>query len=157
MQPKRQNGRWDPTSSVGFWINHASRMLLRAHEARLRPVGFGMSHLPVLVALEYEEALTQKELALRARVEQPTMAEALTRMERDGVVQRKPNPEDRRGSLVSLTSLARARFPEAKVELAKNEAAATAGFTEKEKELLRALLQRVVTNLEAAQEQTAKP
>ena len=50
-----------------------------------------MSHLPVLRALVHGRALSQKDLAEQARVEQPTMAEMLVRMERDGVVEREPN------------------------------------------------------------------
>src|ERR1700761_1144813 len=103
MQDAHDPPTWDPESTAGYWLNRASRSLLRVLESRLRPFGFGMSHLPVLTALEEREALSQKELARLARVEQPTMAELLGRMDRDGVVQREPNPDDKRGSLVSLS------------------------------------------------------
>lgn len=139
---------WDPEATAAFWINHASRLLLRLHEGRLRPLGFGMSQLPVLIALEGGAALPQKELAKVARVEQPTMAEMIARMERDGVVERAPNPSDKRGSLVSLTRRSRARMPKAKAALLQGEREAMAGFTEKEKSTLLALLRRVVTNLD---------
>jgi DNA-binding MarR family transcriptional regulator len=77
------------------------------------------------------------------------MAEMLARMERDGVIRREPNPEDKRGSLTSLTSQSRARIAEAKAALLRGEDEATAGFTQQEKALLREFLQRVVRNLEA--------
>src|SRR6185312_17549941 len=111
MQETQQPHPWDPESTAAFWINRASRLLLRLHEGRLRALGFGMGQLPVLIALEDGGALPQKELAQIARVEQPTMAEMLARMERDGVIEREPNPEDKRGSLTSLTRSARARLP----------------------------------------------
>jgi len=139
---------WDPQGAVAFWINQASRLLLRRHESRLRPLGFAMSHLPVLVALEEGGPLSQKELAQRARVEQPSMAEALVRMERDGVIERAPNPDDRRATLISLTRKARARVPKAKEALTLGEHEATAGLTKEEKVLLLELLRRVVANLE---------
>ncbi|MFY2563246.1 MarR family winged helix-turn-helix transcriptional regulator [Corallococcus terminator] len=148
MQSERKPRAWNPESTSAYWINRASRLLMRVHEARLRPLGFGMSQLPVLVALEDGGTLPQKTLAELAHVEQPTMAEMLARMERDGVIQREPNPEDKRGSLTSLTSQSRARLPEAKAALMLGEDEATAGFTQKEKALLRELLQRVVQNLE---------
>ncbi|WP_167594419.1 hypothetical protein [Corallococcus coralloides] len=44
-----------------------------------------------------------------ARVEPPTVAELLSRMERDGVVQREPNPANALGGLMSLTRTARQR------------------------------------------------
>jgi DNA-binding MarR family transcriptional regulator len=152
MQPKNKSPAWNPESTVAFWINRASRLLVRLHEGRLRPLGFGMGQLPVLMALEKGEALPQKELAERARVEQPTMAEMLVRMDRDGLVQREPNPEDKRGVLISLTRTARARIPEAKVALMQGERDATAGLSAKEKAVFLALLARVVKNLEAVNE-----
>src|SRR4051812_34852922 len=103
MQVDARQVSWDPASTAAYWINRVSRLLMRLHEARLRPLGFGMSQLPVLVALEADGPLAQKELAQRAHVEQPTMAEMLARMERDGIVERAPNPDDRRASLVSLS------------------------------------------------------
>jgi DNA-binding MarR family transcriptional regulator len=139
---------WDPKASIAFWINRASRMILRLHETRLRPLGLSMSQVPVLEALASGEALSQKELAVRARVEQPTMAEMLARMERDGVIQREPNPADARGSLTSLTRKSRARLPKARAELLRGERDATAGLSAVEKAQLISLLQRVVENLE---------
>jgi MarR family transcriptional regulator for hemolysin len=138
---------FSPESMVGFWINLASRTIVRTLDARLRPSGFAMSHLPVLRALGRGGALAQKDLARIARVEQPTMAEMLARMERDGVVQKEPNPEDRRGTLISLTRGARSRFAKARDILIEAEREALAGFSEEEKSLFVGFLRRVVTNL----------
>lgn len=137
-----------PDDMVGFWINLASRSILRVLDARLRPLGFAMSHLPVLRALAEGGALSQKDLARIARVEQPTMAEMLARMERDGLVEREPNPEDKRGSLTSLTRSARTRIPKASETLVAGEREAMAGFSDHEKALLLEFLQRVVKNVD---------
>jgi MarR family transcriptional regulator, transcriptional regulator for hemolysin len=137
-----------PNDMVGFWINLASRSILRVLDVRLRPLGFAMSHLPVLRALAEGGSLSQKELARIARVEQPTMAEMLARMERDGLVQREPNPDDKRGSLTSLTRSARTRFPRARETLMAGERETMAGFSDQEKALLLELLQRVVKNVD---------
>jgi len=150
MQVEEKAVGWDPESTAGFWINRASRLLLRRLDARLRPFGFAMSHLPVLRALSYTRSLSQKELAQIARVEQPTMAEMLARMERDGVVQHEPNPDDKRGTLISVTRRSRARFPKARAALVEGEREAMAGLTDAEQVLLRELLQRVVKNLESS-------
>jgi len=147
MQVDEAKLNWDPEATAAFWINRASRLLIRLHESRLRPLGFGMSQLPVLIALEEGGTLTQKELAQVARVEQPTMAEMLARLERDGVVEREPNHDDKRGSLTSLTRKARARLPKARAALMQGERDATAGLSDEEKTLLLSLLERVVQNL----------
>ncbi|HEY6357464.1 MAG TPA: MarR family transcriptional regulator [Vicinamibacterales bacterium] len=138
-----------PESLVGFWINRASRSAIRALDARLRPLGLAMSYLPVMRALADGGSCSQKELAQLARVEQPTMAEMLARMERDGVVRRRPNPDDKRATLISLAGPWRKRFPEASAILMEGERVATAGLSDPEKALLRELLQRVVRNIES--------
>jgi MarR family transcriptional regulator for hemolysin len=155
MQIEEKAAAWDPESTAGFWINRASRLLLRSLDARLRPFGFAMSHLPVLRALSRTRSLSQKELAQLARVEQPTMAEMLARMERDGVVQHEQNPDDKRGILISVTRRSRARFPKAKEALVEGEREAMAGLTDAEQVLLRELLQRVVRNLESSEPKRA--
>jgi MarR family transcriptional regulator for hemolysin len=140
-----------PDAFVGFWINLASRTIVRVLDARLRPHGFAISYLPVLRALAEGVSLSQKDLARVARVEQPTMAEMLARMERDGLVERGPNPDDRRGSLTSLSRMARTRFRKAREIIVEGEREALAGFTEQEIALFVELLQRVVRNLETEQ------
>ena len=53
---------------------------------------------------------TQAELLDLIGIEQPTMAFTLRRMERDGIIERSPDPEHGRKSLVKLTARA-ARDP----------------------------------------------
>jgi MarR family transcriptional regulator for hemolysin len=149
MQDRKELAPWAPESTAAFWINRASRSLLRSFDARLRPFGFAMSHLPVLRALAGGRSLSQKDLAQLARVEQPTMAEMLVRMERDGVIERERNPDDGRGTLISLTRRSRARIPTAMVALLEGDHVAMDGLSDAEKTTLRQLLQRVVQNLEA--------
>lgn len=132
---------------MGFWINLVSRTIIRVLDERLRPLGFAMSHLPVLRALAEGGALSQKELARVARVEQQTMAELLTRMERAGLVEREPNPDDKRGSLTSLSRTAKARFSKAAKALHEGERQAMAGFSDDEKALFMQFLRRVMQNL----------
>jgi DNA-binding MarR family transcriptional regulator len=112
-----------------------------------------MSYLPVLRALAMAgRPLSQTELAQAAGVEQSTMAETLARMVRDGLVEREPNPDDGRGTLISLTRRSRSRFPKARAVLVEGERAAMAGLSDVEKALLLDLLRRVVRNLEASHE-----
>ena len=147
MKVKAKSG-WNPQSAPTFWINHASRSIMRRFEHSLRPLGFGVAYLPVVALIDEDERLLQKDLAERAHVEQPTMAALLARMERDGLIEREPHPTDRRASLLALTAKAKARFPEAKKRLTENADTAVAGFSEHEKATLMALLKRVVQNLD---------
>jgi len=145
------NERWTPESTPAFWINRASRSLIRHFDKRLRVLGFAMSHLPVLRALGDGRSHSQTELAQMAGVEQPTMAETLARMARDGVVMRTPDPQGGRRVAFSLTKDTRARFPRARLALVEADRIAMEGFSNEEKATLRALLERVVANIEASE------
>lgn len=141
---------WDPESSPTFWVNHASRLIVRHFEQRLRPLDFGWAYFPVVVALKENGKLTQKELAEHAKVEQPTMAALLARMERDGLIARETNPTDKRSSWISLSAKANARLPRAMKQLAEVVGLATSGLSRGECATLIGILQRVVNNLDRA-------
>jgi DNA-binding MarR family transcriptional regulator len=93
-------------TSAGYLTNWAARLFARELERQLEPSGISPAYMPIIFALADGGALTQKELARRAAVEQPTMAATLNRMERDAMIVRRPDPEDKRSALVSLTPLA---------------------------------------------------
>lgn len=138
----------DVLSTPGHLVNLAARGFARLSEARLKPLGFGVGHLPVLVALETGRADTQRELARFAQIQQPPMAQMLSRMERDGLIHRTPDPNDKRSSRVTLTKLALARLPEAIATLFQGNRDAMAGFTDEEIAQFGALLDRLIANLD---------
>ena len=94
--------------SAGYMVNWAARLFARAIDRRLKPLGLSPAHMPVMFALGDGRELSQKALAEAAAIEQPTMAATLSRMERDGLVARRPDPGDRRVMLYSLTAQAQA-------------------------------------------------
>ena len=138
----------DVLSTPGHLISLAARGFARLSEARLKPLGFGVGHLPVLVALKKGSASTQRDLARFAKVEQPPMAQMLARMERDGLILRTPDPADGRSSHIVLTEQAQARMPEALEVLFQGNREALDGFTEEETKQLASLLTRVIANLD---------
>jgi MarR family transcriptional regulator, transcriptional regulator for hemolysin len=135
-------------STPGHLISLAARGFTRLSEARLKPLGFGVGHLPVLVALRDGRASTQRDLARFAKIEQPPMAQMLARMERDGLIARTPDPDDGRSSRITLTKVAEARLPEAIAVLLKGNREALRGFSDEESGLLIALLTRLIANLD---------
>lgn len=138
----------DVLSTPGHLISLAARGFARLSEARLKPLGFGVGHLPVLVALRDGKASTQRDLARFAKVEQPPMAQMLARMQRDGLIQRTPDPADGRSSRITLTKLAEARMPDAVAVLLRGNQEALRGFTDEEAGLLVDLLTRLIANLD---------
>lgn len=134
-------------TSIGYLTNWAARLLVRELDRQLTPLGLTPAHMPVLMALEAGE-VTQKAVAEQASVEQATMTMTLNRMERDGLVSRRPNPEDGRSMLVSLTPLARDKLPAVQQAARTINALALDQLTEDERHQYRDLLGKVIAALE---------
>jgi DNA-binding MarR family transcriptional regulator len=147
----------DVLSTPGHLISLAARGFARLSEPRLKPLGFGVGHLPVLVALQDGRASTQRDLARFAKIEQPPMAQMLARMERDGLIQRAPDPVDGRSSRITLTEIAEARLPDAVATLLRGNREVLCGFTNEEAGLLIALLTRLIANLDRIASVEASP
>jgi DNA-binding MarR family transcriptional regulator len=135
-------------STPGHLISLAARGFARLSESRLKPLGFGVGQLPVLIALQNGIANTQRDLARFAKVEQPPMAQMLTRMERDGLIERTRDPADGRSSHIVLTRAAEERMPQAIATLFQGNSEAMIGFTEAETAQLVNLLTRLIGNLD---------
>lgn len=136
-------------TSAGYMTNLAARLFVRELERQLAPLGLAPAHMPVLLALEDGAALPQKVLADRAGVEQPTMTATLNRMERDGLVARRPNPEDGRSMLVALTPMALEKLPGVSAAVETINAVSLGALTDDEREQYFALLRRVIAALGA--------
>lgn len=132
----------------GHLISLAARGFARLSESRLKPLGFGVGQLPVLVALQSGGARTQRDLAKFAKVEQPPMAQMLVRMERDGLIERTPDPADGRSSQIMLSMTAQERMPEAIAALFQGNDEAMTGFTTVEVEQFVDFLTRLISNLD---------
>ncbi|HEV7317479.1 MAG TPA: MarR family transcriptional regulator [Ensifer sp.] len=128
-------------------IGRIARLLARLDDEGLKDVGISVAQLPVLVALKNGEMLTQKELAAIAGVEQPSMAQLLARMERDGLIRRDPDPNDKRSSLISLEAEAHRRLEPGRDVLRHNNREALAGFSPDEVRTLTDMLHRIYANL----------
>lgn len=133
-------------TSAGYLTNWAARLFARAIERRL--AGGNSGPMPVFFALQDGGAMTQKALAQLAAVEQPTMANTLNRMERDGLVLRNPDPNDRRSALVSLTPLGLERARAAFVSAVEVNGIATDALKPEEREVFYDMMRRIIVALE---------
>ena len=153
---KRKQSETNVLTTPGHLISLAARAFARLSEARLKPLGFGVGCLPVLVALESGQATTQRDLARFAKMEQPSMAQMLGRMERDGLIWRSPDPNDGRSSLVALTPRGKSRLPDACIVLFQGNREAMKGFSRAEREQFVLLITRLIANLDGIEDAAAK-
>jgi MarR family transcriptional regulator, transcriptional regulator for hemolysin len=148
MQDRKIMTDWNLFSNPAPLINMASRSLARLGERRVKPFGFSIGQLPVVYLLRDGGAMPQKDLARLAKIEQPSMAQMLSRMERDGLIRRTPDPDDGRSQLISLTEAALQKLPDARQALHEGSERALAGFSDDEIETLLALMRRLNENLD---------
>jgi DNA-binding MarR family transcriptional regulator len=87
------------------------RVVLGQLMRRLRAEhGFPLSHGSVLGRLDREGPQSVSDLAVSERVRPQSMAQTVADLEGDGLVERRPDPGDRRRALVSLTDQGRAKL-----------------------------------------------
>jgi len=130
--------------SLGYLINRAARAFANRLATELRPFDVGIGQWAVLLHLWGNDGMTQAQLARRVAIEQPTMVRTIDRMERDGLVARAPDPNDRRASRITLTEHGWA-LRDALVPLAAGvNATATETLTDDEVEILKRLLAKLV-------------
>jgi len=98
---------FDKNRSAGYLINHLARIFAQALARDIKPLGLAPGQFMVLLELWREDGLTQRDLVDRLDVEQATLANTLARMERDGLVRRRPHPTDGRAQSIRLTDRAR--------------------------------------------------
>lgn len=86
--------RWSVGERPAHLINRVSRLMTRKGEELFRPLEVGLAAYPVLDLLRNGARLTQRDLVDACGTEQPSMAQLLKRMERDGLIVRAPDPDD---------------------------------------------------------------
>ena len=139
---------FERAASSGYMANWAARLFARAMDVRLKPLGLSSAYMPIFFALARGAELSQRALVEAAAVEQPTMAATLKRMERDGLIERRPDPADGRGALYRLSSKGKeisARVREAGHEV---NAAALRGLDDAEAAEWLSTTGRIIGNLE---------
>lgn len=88
---------------LGRLLSAAARAIERDWDERLRAIGLPHAALIAIDILVRTGPTGADTLARTARVQPQTMSRTLERMERDGLVERSPHPDDRRRRIVTVT------------------------------------------------------
>jgi len=108
-------------NDTGYLLAVASRRWNDILEQRFAEAGFPevrASYGALLIPLFEEDGLRMGELARRARLSKQTVTTMARLLERDGLVSRKPDPNDRRATRLLLTPRATSFKPVAESVLA---------------------------------------
>ncbi|MCC0043395.1 MAG: MarR family transcriptional regulator [Brucellaceae bacterium] len=135
---------FEKRKSPGYLANFAARVFASHLRDQVAPLGLAPAQFMVLLELWDEDGLTQKQLFERLEVEQATMANTISRMERDGLVERRAHPEDGRARSIFLTARARALEAAAKSSATQVNQRLMADFTAEEYKMFLEFLQRII-------------
>ncbi|MEJ5117034.1 MarR family winged helix-turn-helix transcriptional regulator [Gluconobacter cerinus] len=138
-----------PCLSIGSLTSKTGRLFTRLMEQKLKPAGMRAGQIPVFLALGKGEIRTQKVLAELAGIEQPGMATLLARMERDGLIEREPDPDDKRVSQIRLSPVGLTKSQQVIPIMEGASEEAFKGFTPLERDILITLLERMSSSLES--------
>jgi len=139
----------DPLRNLGFLLKSVSRLWVRLFEQRASQLAMTLSHAKVLVYLERHEGTTQARLAEITDTDPMTLVRLLDRMEKDGWLERRPDPADRRAYRVFLKPAADPVLAEIHRIADKARAEVLAGISAEERVQLMHLLDRIQQNLHA--------
>lgn len=137
--------------TLGFVIGDVSRLLRRAFDERARAIGVTRPQWKMLTTLSRHEGANQGRLADLLDVEAITLCRMVDRLEEAGLVERRPDPTDRRAWRIYLTEKARPIISELRSLADGLIEEALTGLTGPDRDALGAMLERIRANLNDAE------
>ena len=133
--------------TIGFLLNDAARLMRKDFERRTRSVGLTRAQWQTLFHLARNEGCNQVTLADLLEVEPITLARVVDKLEACGLVERRPDPSDRRARLLFLGERAHPLLEQLRALGAETREIALAGISDDERTLLMTLLTKMRANL----------
>jgi MarR family transcriptional regulator for hemolysin len=132
---------------IGLQLAHSAKRVGRAFSDALAEAGGSLPMWLVLTHLQGEDWRTQQQLAQALHIEGPTLTRHVDGLEKDGLVVRRRDPNDRRAVSVELTDAGLAKHAELLQAVIAFNRRLTAGLSAEEVDELRALLERLEQNV----------
>lgn len=132
-------------------IGGINRRIKRGHEVTLKEFGLTYPEWHVLTALRNGGSRTPGVLARYLEVSTGAMTSRLDMLEKDGLIRRVADPDDRRSVIVEITEAGRQKWHDAASVQARKEAFFTRALSEADKKKLNALLRKLMLAFEEAE------
>jgi MarR family transcriptional regulator for hemolysin len=136
----------DRQRNFGFLLKDLTRRYVQRFEQRAQELSLTLPQCKALVRLEKNEGVSQARLAELADVEPMAMVRILDRMEADGLLERRPDPNDRRARCLFLTPKAKALLDDIWHLGDLTRAEVFAGIARPERETFLDVLERIYAN-----------
>jgi MarR family transcriptional regulator for hemolysin len=137
----------DPPANFGFLVSDISRLLREQFNNAAASLGLTLAQARVLVQLARNEGINQTALAAILEVQPITLLRQIDKLEKAGLVERRPDPNDRRAQQLYLTAIAQPHLERIFAVGSNLSETAFAGFDERAQRLVIDLLQQVRKNL----------
>lgn len=134
-------------NNLGFHIADSARLMRKRFDAAARRFNVTGTQWRVLLATDRTPGINQGQLAERLDVEPITTCRMVDRLVQAGLMERRSNPADRRAWNLYVTLEAQPLIGVVRDIGADVVGQALAGFSEEEKNLLGAMLERLRANL----------
>lgn len=132
-----------------YLLVDSSRLLRRAFDDRVRATGATSPQARLLMMLARNPDQNQAWYAEHLEIEPITLCRMVDRMEESGLVERRPDPTDRRARRLHLTRRSRSEIDCIERALDGLTETMLSGFDDKEQAQLAAMLKRIAENLAA--------
>lgn len=131
---------------LGFLLKHAYVRYQSSQGPALAPLELDGRLLAVLMLVDAEGPALQQRLSERLQVDRTTMVALVDALERGGLVQRRRDPDDRRGQRVSLTTKGAKVLGRAERAVGVAEQEFLEGLSKREQREFRRLLSKLVAS-----------
>ncbi|WP_210716991.1 MarR family winged helix-turn-helix transcriptional regulator [Amycolatopsis acididurans] len=137
---------------IGLRLANTAKTVGRAFDDTLAAAGGSSPVWLVLLTLKTQAMASQREIAAAVGIQGATLTHHLNGMERDGLITRTRDPENRRVHQVRLTGQGEEMFHRLATAAQAHDERLREGFTEDELETLEKLLTRLQANVTAPRE-----
>ncbi|MDC7784454.1 MarR family transcriptional regulator [Rhodoplanes sp. TEM] len=136
-----------PAPTLGFLLNDVARLLRKRFEQNARGLGLTRAQWQTLAHLRRAEGIQQSGLADILEIEPITLARIVDRLEAAGLVERRPDPKDRRVKRLFLRPEAHPLIHDMQAIGDATRAEALAGVSDADRDHLERILATMKTNL----------
>ncbi len=139
----------DLNESLGMTLILATKSLEKLADLKMKSeLGLTSSQWKVILALNFSNGLTQKDLADKIYSDGSTLVPIIDKMVQNGLVERQPDPDDRRHNRIYLTKRAESVVDSIIDIVLEIRKVTYKGITDSEIKSVRLILDKIITNSE---------
>jgi len=146
------------TDSLAFLVSDCARLMRMAFERRILTAGLGLTagEARTLVQIAAVNGSRQLDIAIRMGLEPMTVSAFLDRLQARGLIERQPDPLDRRAKRILLSDAAEEMIRAISVEISAVQAEATQGLDREAQDAVSRALKSFRQNLQKSDQTVAE-